>query len=170
MQEHAWLRDGAWLSLRPVRAADAEPLRRLIMELPPRERRWRFHGGVNGLSAGHLQALVEPGPALLAWVASAEGRLVAEVRCAIDRAGAAAELAVMVTPAWRRRGVARWCVAAISERCRQRGLRWIHGSVLADNAPMLALARRAGCYCAPSRDDAAVVTVERRLASVRSWR
>ena len=87
------LADGSAAALRTMHPHDARALQALIEGLSPRDRRWRFHGAITG-----------------------------------------------VTPA--------------------RGLRWLHGTTLADNTPMLELLRSAGFLCVPNRRDPNLVNVE----------
>lgn len=164
---HSWRPHGAApVMVRPIVPADAIPLGELVTGMTPRDRRWRFHGGVNGLTQARLHAMCSPGEAELALVATVDGAIVAEVRCVLDVSGESAEFGVMVAQGWRRRGLASRCLDALASAAVTRGVLWLHGTVMADNAPMLALLRRRGYHCAPCREDAALVSVERRVAMV----
>lgn len=165
--ETCTLRDGTALVLRPVAASDDDDLARLIAQLSPRDRRWRFHGALNGLTPARLRTLTQPGAGSVALVATVRDELVADVRCVVDATGTGAEFALMVASAWRRRGVARLCMSALSRASSDAGLRWLHGAVMADNAPMLSLMRRCGFLCTPSRHASDVVVVERLVTSRR---
>ena len=150
---------GTALTLRPVRAEDHDGLDALIRSLTPRDRRWRFHGAVNALTPERLRAMVTPAPTqqiALVVVAHGPGRdaLIADARCAIDASGEAAEFGLMVAPAWRRLGLGARATLALRDAAADAGLRWLHGAVLADNAPMLALVQRCGFLCTPNRRDA----------------
>jgi RimJ/RimL family protein N-acetyltransferase len=167
--EHHWTgHDGTALTMRQVRATDASGLDALIKSLEPRDRRWRFHGAVNALSSERLCAMAAPAPTeQLALVVVAHGSvgdtLIADARCAIDITGEAAEFGLMVAPAWRRLGIGARATMALLEVAAEAGLRWLHGSVLADNVPMLALMQRCGFLCTPNRRDAGLVDIERQL-------
>jgi RimJ/RimL family protein N-acetyltransferase len=158
--------DGTKMALRPVASSDRDQLQRLVAELSPRDRRWRFHGAVNSLNDDRLIAMTTPGQGSMALVATVHDELIADVRCSIDRTGSAAEFAVMVAMRWRRRGVASVCLAALSRAAAQRGLHWLYGSVIADNLPMLKLMRQSGFLCSPSRYDDLLITVEKRIAHI----
>ena len=168
--EHWHLPDGTPLTLRPVRAQDAAALGELIQGLPARDRRWRFHGAVNGATPERLQHMSQPDPrhelALVA-VVNLTGRdvLIADARCAVDDTGHGAELGLMVAAAWRRHGVGSLVLSALQSAANVAGLRWLYGSVMADNAPMLALMRHSGFLCTPSRGDDSLVAVEARVDS-----
>ncbi|MEJ1936308.1 GNAT family N-acetyltransferase [Nostoc sp. NIES-2111] len=162
--EESWaIGNGATLKLRRIRSMDRSQLERLISQMSARDRRWRFHGAVNGLTSARLHSMVNPGPRTLAIVATVDDELVADVRCADDSTGAAAEFALMVAAGWRRRGVALHCIDAICRASASAGWQWLHGTVLNDNTPMLSLMRHAGFFCVPSRTDPEMHVVERRL-------
>ncbi len=159
---------GTALTLRPARAEDHDRLDALIRSLAPRDRRWRFHGAVNALAPERLRTMVTPAPAqqiALVVVAHGPGRdaLIADARCAFDASGEAAEFGLMVAPAWRRLSLGARATLALRDAAADAGLRWLHGSVLADNAPMLALVQRCGFLCTPNRRDAGLVGIELQL-------
>lgn len=159
---------GTALTLRPVRAEDHDGLDALIRSLTPRDRRRRFHGAVNALTPERLRVMTTPAPTnqiALVVVAHGPGRdaLVADARCAIDASGEAAEFGLMVAPAWRRLGLGARATLALRDAAAGAGLRWLHGAVLADNAPMLALVQRCGFLCTPNRRDAGLVGIELQL-------
>lgn len=161
--------DGTLLAVRPMRPADAPALQALVEALPAQDRRWRFHGAVRSLPADALVRLATDAAAgqvaLAAFTAgSSMPRLVAEVRCAAVPDGDDAEFALTVAAGWRRQGIGAHCLAALQRVAAQRGLRWLHGRVLADNAPMLALLRRCGFRCTPR---GALVLAETCVAAPR---
>lgn len=168
LTQHWTGHDGTALTLRPVRVDDHHGLDALIRSLAPRDRRWRFHGAVNALTPERLRAMVTPTPSqqlALVVVAHAPGRdtLIGDARCVVDETGEAAEFGLMVVPAWRRLGLGARATIALRDAAAGAGLRWLHGSVLADNAPMLALMQRCGFLCTPNRRDAGLVSIELQL-------
>jgi GNAT superfamily N-acetyltransferase len=172
--QHWTLPNGTPLTLRPVQACDAQGLDTLVKGLTPQDRRWRFHGAVNALAPEQLRGMAEPEAArqlALVVLVHLPGRdaLIADARCAIDATGEAAEFGLMVATGWRRLGVGARAMAALRGAASDAGLRWLHGSVLADNAPMLALMHRCGFLCTPSRRDASVVGVERQIDRETTW-
>jgi acetyltransferase len=164
------LPNGTPLSIRPVQPHDAPQLDALIKGLGPRDRGWRFHGAVNGVTPQRLRSMVTPHVpqqiALVATVPLPRGEaLVADVRCALDDTGRAAEFGLMVAAGWRRLGVGQHAMAALQVAAAGLGLSWLYGSVRADNLPMLALMQRCGFLCTPHRGDDHLVVVEARLVS-----
>jgi acetyltransferase len=166
---HRWrAANGAHLHLRRLRACDAPALGALIEALSPQDRRWRFHGAVNELPPAVLAALTDVDPhehCALGAIARAAGggHLVAEARWVADADGRAAEFALAVAPGWRRCGVGERCMHALLRAASDRGLDWLYGTVLADNAPMLALMRRCGFRISRKRGSAALIMVEARV-------
>lgn len=157
------LDDGSAVALRPVRPQDAAALATLIEGLSARDRRWRFHGAVTGVTPARLAGMAAPDPAHeLAFVVAAPsgGPLLADARCVVDASGHGAEFALMVAAGQRRLGLGAWALAGLRGAAAARGLRWLHGTTLADNRPMLALLRRAGFLCTPHRRDDRLVVVE----------
>jgi RimJ/RimL family protein N-acetyltransferase len=168
LEQHWTGHDGTPLTMRWVRASDLSGLDALIKSMEPRDRRWRFHGAVNALSAQRLRAMTTPTLAeQLALVVVAHGpvgdTLIADARCVIDSSGDSAECGLMVAPAWRRLGIGARATQALREVAASAGLRWLYGSVMADNQPMLALVQRCGFLFTPNRLDASLVGIELQL-------
>jgi GNAT superfamily N-acetyltransferase len=163
--DHWTLPNGTPLSIRPVQPQDADQLDALITGLPAADRWWRFHGAVNGVTPQRLRSMVTPqAPDQLALVAVAHlpGRdtLMADARCALDGRSRSAEFGLMVATGWRRLGIGERLMSRLQMAAAEQGLRWLHGSVLADNTPMLALMQRCGFRCTPHRGNAHLVVVE----------
>jgi GNAT superfamily N-acetyltransferase len=73
------------------------------------------------------------------------------------------EFAITVAEDWRGSGLARELLASLLRRARRDGYTAMIGLVLADNAPMLALARKLGFGVEPTPEDRTAVQVRRRL-------
>jgi acetyltransferase len=162
--------DGTPLCMRPVHSDDVEALEKLYGSLSHDDRRLRFHGGVNGLTAATLRRMASTEPdrevALVIAALTADGEsLVADARCVVDDNDATAECALVVAPPWRRLGLGGRCIRALCSAAEQRGLRRLYGSVLAENAPMLSLIERCGFRKRASSYDARLLLVERNLGS-----
>jgi RimJ/RimL family protein N-acetyltransferase len=175
LEQHWTGHDGTPLTMRLVRASDLSGLDALVKGMDTRDRRWRFHGAVNALSATRLRAMTAPTLAgQFALVVVAHGpvgdTLIADARCVVDASGEAAECGLMVAPAWRRSGIGARAILALREVAADAGLRWLHGSVLAENKPMLALVRRCGFVFTANRWDASLVGIELQLQRERTTR
>lgn len=95
-------------------------------------------------------------------------------RCAADEAEL---LTIGVSPAWRRHGLARELIAAVSDEARARGARRLFLEVAEDNAAARALyadehftpvGRRPGYYARPDAPPVDALTMRRELN--RGWR
>jgi len=166
-------RTGGRFTLRPVLPQDDAPLGELIRRLSPAARRARFHASIAALPDATLQAMtrVDYRRRLGIVVTTREHDrevIVGDARYEVDDDGHAAEFAIVVDDLWRRSGIGAHAMDALCRAAARAGVRWLHGTVLAGNAPMLALMRRCGFCCTPSGDDEALVHVERRLESGRA--
>ena len=74
-----------------------------------------------------------------------------------DPDGARAEFAVTVRSDIKRRGMGRMLMEQIIAYCRDQGVGEIWGSILAENQPMLGLARKLGFKTSPAPDEPGVV-------------
>jgi len=57
------------------------------------------------------------------------------------------------------------CIRTLCTAAAERGLRRLHGSILADNTAMIALLQRCGFVCTTSRYDARFVVAERQIGA-----
>jgi RimJ/RimL family protein N-acetyltransferase len=162
------LRNGARITLRPVLPQDHGLLGDMVQRLSRATRYNRFHGAVNGLSKDTLRYMTQVDYRRhLAFVITTSDsdreRVVADARYTVDAEGDSAEFAIVVDDGWQRRGLGERAVRALGEAARREGLRWLHGSVLSANTPMLSLMRRCQFCCTPDREDDRLVHVEARL-------
>lgn len=86
------------------------------------------------------------------------------------RAGDACEFAITVAENWRGSGLATELLASLIRRARRDGYRTMEGLVLAENGPMLALARRMKFAVESQPHDGTVVRVVRLLQPPRPRR
>lgn len=150
------LQQGSWgweveaattLTVRAVRASDLPGLNSFFLGLSPRSRRLRFHGAVNALPPSALQRLSAPDDASHATlvVETSGGQLIGEARYVLDPDDPTrAEFALAVADAWHGQGLGRTLLQRLLDRAREQGLSALHGSVLEENAPMLALVQAMG--------------------------
>jgi acetyltransferase len=139
----------ASVALREIRPDDAAALQAFVRALSPVSRRRRFHSALNELTESALQALTRVDQrAHVAFVLTTTERgverIVGEARYVVSSDKETAEFAITVAEGFRGLGLAERLVAALLRVARAAGLRWLFGDVLADNARMLAFARRCG--------------------------
>jgi acetyltransferase len=157
--ESVSLRDGATLTVRPIRPEDAELEREFVETLSPESRYLRFFYQLHQLTPAMLarftQVDYDREMALVAVtdVPHPHGHpsFVGVARYNANPDGESAEFAIVVTDAWQNRGVARALMSRLIESARRRGFTRLVGTVLRTNTGMLEFARRLGFAI---RDDA----------------
>lgn len=160
--EQVLLADGRGVRVRPVRPDDAAAEQAFVMALSPASRRRQFHGAMKQLPGSVLRAMTAVDfrhhVALVADAACADGaaRLVADARYVRDDVGGA-EFAIAVADDWQGLGLGRTLLRHLGRHARLSGVATLHGSVLADNMPMLALMRSLGARLRDDLADASVV-------------
>lgn len=162
----ARLPDGRAVVIRPARPADAAAVQAFVRWLSPLARRRRFLGALRELSPAQLDRLTrveDPRELTLLALAGdgADATVVAMAQYALDDPSSA-EFALVVADAWQGQGLGVRLLERMLARATAAGVRKMGGIVLADNAPMRALARRLGFDSAPDRDPL-LVRVEKDL-------
>lgn len=159
----------AAVALREIRPDDAAALQAFVRDLSPMARRLRFHVALNELTESGLMALTcidQRAHVAFVLTTGERGaeRIVGEARYVVARDKETAEFAIAVAEGFRGLGLAQRLVAALLRAARAAGLRWLVGEVLADNARMLAFARRCG-FAATARGGLApgLIRVERYI-------
>lgn len=170
------MRGGRRITLRPIRPQDGPLLGAMIAGLSPASKRNRCHGAVNEFSAARLRQMTcvdHKGHVAFVMTASINNqqeRVIADARYVVDQQGRSdsAEFAIVVDDQWVRQGLGEQCMNALMTRASQDGLRWLHGDVLAQNRPMLALMKRCHFFCTPDRHDGDVIHAEILLSQAQS--
>jgi GNAT superfamily N-acetyltransferase len=153
------------VQIRPLRCRDEPAVRRFLAGLTPESRYRRFHAPVHAVPEPFFARLFAPvHPVTTACVAAtAAGSVVGLSQLVPGRrvpgsGPPAADLAVVVAESFRRRGLARRLVAALSVYARPELAGWrLRAEVQADNAPALALARLLAPGARRGRDGTDVV-------------
>ena len=129
------LRDGASVTLRPIRPSDVAALRAFVKALSTESRYFRFQGTLIDLSDAQWQYLVSADGwdhvAIVAWSESSVvgvGRFI-RLQPGSDRA----EVAFAVADAFQRRGLGSLLRDELVVAARQRGIRLFRAEVLAEN-------------------------------------
>ncbi|MCW8085306.1 bifunctional acetate--CoA ligase family protein/GNAT family N-acetyltransferase [Sabulicella glaciei] len=163
--ESDWVaRDGRRFRIRPIRPEDAEAQGKLFRALPPEDVRFRFFSSMRELPPALLARLTQIDyDREMAFVAQSDGATHGTARLIREPGGEAAEFAVVVAPSAKGTGLARHLMERAIEWGRAKGLRELTGHILADNAPMLAFARRLGFTLSRSEEDVEVMLASKRL-------
>lgn len=171
------LRDGREVTVRAIAAADAPEIVQAFERLSADSRYYRFMQHKKQLDLAVLAKGVHPRPgqdfAFVATVPAVDG---------IDIVGAAqyvganggtskcCEFAITVAEDWRGTGLGAELLASLVRRARRDGYKTMEGYVIADNAPMLALARTLEFAVEPITEDPTLVRVWRALGPAKRAR
>lgn len=157
------LTDGTRVLVRTICSLDAELERRFIEGLSNKSRHNRFLGVVAHPSDDFIEKLTDidyVNDVALVAVTRGEGpeQIVGVSRYAADRARDRCESAVVVADAWQGKGLGTVLMKRLIEIARQRGLRVMESTDLADNVEMRELARYLGFTAKNDADDPHLVT------------
>jgi acetyltransferase len=154
----ALTRDGVAYRIRPIKNDDIERERAFIRGLSEESRYYRLMECVNDPPAKLVEQLVHvDGRRSMAFVAvtgerNAE-RFIGVARYAADDSSGACEFAVSVGDDWQSRGVGTTLMRLLFDHAKAAGFKRIYGTILADNARMIKLARWLGMQTERDRVD-----------------
>lgn len=149
-RESLRLPDGRKVVMRPIEPADAPALQAGFSTIAPEDVRSRFLRPITELSSDAARELcaIDPRRQFALVIAEAlpagEALVGAVARASVHDDGVGAEFALFVARPLRAQGVGVYLLKKLVDWARRRGLATLHGDVLYDNAPMLALAERLG--------------------------
>jgi acetyltransferase len=155
------LRDGRMVHLRPVRPGDEEEILQAFWRLSEDARYLRFMRVVREPDRERLRKVIASFPAagigIVATVPAGDGiDIVGSAIAVFDREGIGCEFAVTVGPDFGGAGLATALMTSLIDEARRRGLLEMKGYVLAQNKPMLRLAKRLGFDIRIEPEDASV--------------
>ena len=165
LAEH-WETGEEMLLIRPIRPEDAEAHAALFARLTPQDVRYRFFSALRDLSPEQVARLTQVDfEREMAFVAvrEATGETVGVARLVREPYADHGEFAILVEAAMKGRGLARRLMEKLFAWARGQGMTEIVGQVLAENAPMLAFARRLGFELRRLPDEPEVLEVRRPL-------
>lgn len=176
------LRDGREVTLRAVKETDAAEIEQAFERLSADSRYNRFMQNKKQIDGGALARGVHPRPGrdftFVSTVPAADGFDIVGAAQYVPAAdghaadsgdgddhanGKTCEFAITVAEDWRGAGLAAKLLASLLRRAQRDGYQTMEGWVVAQNAPMLALARELGFETQPVPGDATVVRVRRAL-------
>jgi GNAT superfamily N-acetyltransferase len=164
------LRDGREVTLRAIVATDAVEIGHAFERLSADSRYYRFMQHKRELDPAALERGVNPRPgrdfAFVATSPTADGFDIvgaAQYVHAADGRARTCEFAITVAEDWRGTGLGAQLLASLVRRARRDGYTTMEGSVIADNVPMLTLARKLKFTVHAVPEDTTVVRVQRKL-------
>ena len=148
--------------MRPIRPEDQPALQEGFKKLTPTDVRMRFFAPMKELDHSLASRLSQIDytreMALVAFDPEiGDTDIWGVVRVNTDPDGARAEFAVTVRSDIKRRGMGRMLMEQIIAYCRDQKVGEIWGSILAENQPMLGLARKLGFTTSPAPDEPGVM-------------
>jgi acetyltransferase len=141
---------GRPLTLRPIRPEDEPQHRALFDRLAPEDVRYRFFATLRQLEHSQLARYTQIDyDREMVFIASARdsrgyGETLGVVHAVADSDNAQAELAIVVRPDLKGRGLGRILIEKMIRYCRQKGTGELVGEILAENRAMRHLAERLG--------------------------
>jgi acetyltransferase len=149
---------GLRVTVRPIRPEDEAAHHDFVEAMTPEDLRLRFFGAVGSFDHSQLARMTQIDydreMALIATVTNEEGltRTLGVVRAVADPDNETAEFAAAVRSDQKGRRLGQLLMDRIIKYARARGIHWLIGEALRENAPMIALARSCGFTITPTED------------------
>lgn len=168
LDKHIVLSSGVTCNVRPIRPEDAEIEKAFVAALSNTAKRYRFMNTFRELPpemlARFTQIDYDREMALIAVISwNGAEKEIGVARYVMNMDGESCEFAITVADQWQGKGVAQALMDELMDYARYRGLRIMHGEVLAENQKMLSLARKLGFEVGTPKDDHTLKTISRRL-------
>ncbi len=160
--------DGRKVTIRPIRADDAERMRGLLSASSDESRYKRFQKWAHAPSNTLIHFLTDVDydrhMALVCSVACENGEeIVGEARYVANPDGASCDFGILIEDSWRKSGIAGLLMEALIRAARDRGFTVMEGIVLANNAAMLRFAHALGFEVQSTADDLTTVRIVMKL-------
>lgn len=164
---HWQLADGTDITIRPIRAEDAELDQRFVRELSEQSKYFRFMNIMHELSETMLVSLTQIDysreMALIAVTQEQDKEIALGVaRYAINPDGTSCKFALVVADNVTGKGLGQKLMISLMEAARDQGLKTIEGEVLNNNHNMLKLMNRLG-FSTETSEDQRILKVTKRL-------
>lgn len=154
------LRDGRLVRLRAVRPDDEAEFLQAFSRIDEQSRYMRFMRSVKEPNVERLRAVLasfpEGGTGLVATIPAADGFDIAGSAVCLREGANTCEFAITVTPEFAQAGLGTILMKALIGSARERGFGQMEGFVLAENEPILRLARKLGFDVARDPEDPSV--------------
>jgi len=163
------LEDGTDITIRPIRAEDADMLQDFVVRSMSEESRYyRFMDTLRELSPAMLSRFTQIDydreMALVATTEEGGSEIMLGVaRYTINPDGQSCEFATAVADAWHGRGIGHKLMSSLMDVARDKGLKIMEGEVLASNTGMQDLATGLGFCVKPHEEDSALRRMVKQL-------
>ncbi len=129
--------------IRKLISSEVDRFREHLLRLDKDSRRLRFaHGVSDAFIEDYAERMSDMGGIVFAYIVEGQVRAVAELRKLSDTWGHEAEAAFSVERAYQNLGIGNELMGRVIRAARNRGIRLLYMSCLAENARMQAIARR----------------------------
>jgi RimJ/RimL family protein N-acetyltransferase len=146
-EQHVTLLDGTRVLLRPLKAEDAALYPDFLKDVTVADLRLRFFAAMREMSPAMIDRLVHYDPKrAMAFIVIEEktGAMLGVVRLHDDPSGDSAEFAILVRSQLKGHGLGWLMMKHMIDCAKAKGVKLIHGQVLADNAAMLLMCSELG--------------------------
>lgn len=163
------LQGGAALTVRFVEPDDSEALQDYFRKLSSESRYLRFLGATNELPPAELARTLHSGEdnrfsVIAELMVEGRSRIIGEMRYAFDLTTRTCEFGLSVADPWQTQGIGSALLSNLACRAAALGAARLVGDTLRSNAPMLALARKAGFAFTNSPGDWRLVRFVKTIA------
>jgi RimJ/RimL family protein N-acetyltransferase len=155
--------------LRPLMLEDAALYPDFLAEVTAEDLRLRFFAPMREVSPDLIDKLIHYDPKhAMAFIAieEASGRMLGVVRLHDDRDGERAEFAILVRSRLKGRGLGWLLMKHMIANAKDKGLKTVHGQVLAENTSMLQMCSELGFHTVEDPDERGVKVVTLPLNEV----
>ena len=168
LAQHDVLPDGTRVLMRVLRPDDARYYPEFLAHVTLQDMRLRFFTAISGLSQDRISELTHLDyDRAMAFIAidEASDHMLGIVRLHLDADGQGGEYAVIVRSALKGHGLGWLLMQRMIEYARLRGLKTVHGQVLAENTTMLRMCRQLGFAIADDPHSKEIKVVTLRLSA-----
>ncbi len=169
LERHVKLRDGTPVLLRPLKVEDAMLYPDFLKEVTADDLRLRFFAPMREVSAALIDKLIHYDAAhAMAFIAveAKTGRMLGVVRLHNDDGDKNAEFAILVRSHLKGRGLGWLLMKHMIANAKDKGLKTVHGQVLAENQTMLIMCGELGFHTADDPGERGVKRVTLPLDEV----
>jgi acetyltransferase len=169
LERHLTLRNGERVLIRPLRPKDAALYPDFLTDVTLSDLRLRFFSAMRELSPAMIDRLVHYDPATaMAFIAIDEddGRMLGVVRLHDDAKGETAEFAILLRSHLKGQGLGWLMMKHMIANAKAKGLKSVHGQVLAENLTMLQMCGELGFHVTSDPHDRGIRVVTLPLDEV----
>ena len=149
LERHITLRDGEKVFVRPLKPDDARLYPDYLANVTPEDLRLRFFAPMRQVRPDLLDKLIHYDPQhAMAFIAISEesGKLLGVVRLHDDSGGDGGEFAILLRSNLKAHGLGWLLMKHMIVYARKKGLKTVHGQVLAENSTMLTMCGELGFH------------------------